>query len=89
MPRGGAIIARMRVDGTWDAGRGLWKKTRARFESNGLRESHVMPALFSVSDEENEVVCMIGRMLTTYCGQQMMGVKRLSMLYLLSLPFGG
>ena len=60
VPDGGALIARMPVYGTRDAGRGLWKKIRQRFKAHGLRENRIMPALFSLSNDKNEITCMIG-----------------------------
>ena len=60
VPEGGALIARMPVYGTRDAGRGLWKKIRARFKSHGLRENRIRPALFSFSNNENDIVCILG-----------------------------
>ena len=59
-PADGALAARMPVYGTRDAGRGLWKKIRARFKANGMRENHIMSALYSISSEKNEIACMLG-----------------------------
>ena len=50
----------MPVYGTRDAGRGLWKKLRQRFKAHGLRENRVMPALFSITNDKNEIVCLLG-----------------------------
>ena len=60
VPADGALIARMPVYGTRDAGRGLWKKIRARFKDHGMKENRIMSALFSISNEKNDIVCMLG-----------------------------
>ena len=60
VPDGGGLIARMPVYGTRDAGRGLWKKICNRFKSHGLRENRIMPALFSITDGHNNIVCLLG-----------------------------
>ena len=59
VPADGALIARMPVYGTRDAGRGLWKKIRAGFKDHGMKENLIMSALFSISNEKNEIVCML------------------------------
>ena len=46
----GALIARMPVYGTRDAGRGLWKKLRMLIRKHGLREGRIMTALFSLQN---------------------------------------
>eukprot|EP00959_Pyramimonas_sp_CCMP1952_P197153 4123019-Pyramimonas_sp.AAC.1 len=50
----------MPVYGTRDAGRGLWKNIRARFKTHGLRENKIMAALFSISNDNKEIVCLLG-----------------------------
>eukprot|EP00959_Pyramimonas_sp_CCMP1952_P337605 7069899-Pyramimonas_sp.AAC.1 len=60
VPGGGALIARMPVYGARGAGRGLWGKIRKRFEAHGLKENRIMPSLFSIHDDTNEITCMLG-----------------------------
>ena len=60
VPDGGALIARMPVHGTRDVGRGFWKLNRTRFKAHGLRENRIVPALLSISNCKNEIVCMLG-----------------------------
>ena len=49
----------MPVYGTRDAGRGLWKKIRARSKEHGLRENRIMPALFSIAGPDGDISCML------------------------------
>eukprot|EP00959_Pyramimonas_sp_CCMP1952_P067269 1403897-Pyramimonas_sp.AAC.1 len=57
---GGALVARVPVYGTRDAGRGSWKKIRERLGAHGLKENRIMPAWFSIHNDKTEIACMLG-----------------------------
>ena len=54
------FIARVPIYGTVDAGRKFWKKLRTKLEEKGLRENAIMPALYSMTNDEGQVTLMVG-----------------------------
>ena len=51
LPEGTHLLARVPIYGTRDAGRGFWKKLRRTLVSTGLKENHIMKALYSYEKE--------------------------------------
>ena len=60
VPTEARILARVPVYGTKDAGRKFWKKLRKTFIEAGLKENHVMKALYSFCDADGELQIMCG-----------------------------
>ena len=54
------LLANVPIYGTRDAGRGLWKKLRNTFRAHGFKENRIIKALYSIVDENNRVVAMVG-----------------------------
>ena len=54
------MLARVPIYGTKDAGRKFWKKLRRTFVDAGFRENRIYKALYSITNKDGKVVCLLG-----------------------------